>query len=733
MNTNKQGDLFLSIAEAPAEPYSVAATQDAENRWLGLTTNNRRLFDALQDGWLHPLDQDVGLLTGVGAYASENIDRGGNLISVRLKLDIQKLPDLDVLSLRGKQWVSCELDEVDPSDDALYWLGVMPTSAISEFEVTTEEERTRLTSMSRQFSNMELPDVPIRVAPDSQEVEDCIVPPTEPKAKFVIPYEVDAIRGAMSMAIWAVPRIDPWMDVLVASLSNDWVKLVNETAQVEADWLRFSPWSISPGRTSTKGTQDGLWQAAIDTFKETESAVDARPRELAEKIASTAESRYECSQDEVAMWLSTTKDILRAETTIQLDNWRSCSVGIAIQLVLARPEPTKFRTWCKDLPNLPPGVWWSAAILCGLNCGYKRLDLRFRGPAFQREALAAHALCLSIAEGQQISWLSLSGVPRWRREADGFTFLWGDREVDRKPDQARGQWYSANFEDEKVRDQAVKVAENLGWSCLQKELKLSKGNFPLSGSGKVAVRNRKLDITGDVEIRLPQDVVIENVLDVEAFRHQLLVATGQLPEPPKIQAQDIPHDSKGIPGLVYVSDFLSEEEERKILTRISESDWSRELKRRVQHYGWRYDYKARSVNSSMHIGPLPDWAQDIAQRLVSNGYVPQLPDQVIVNEYVGNQGISRHVDSESSFEDGIAMISLCESWEMVFRELHGNRKEICRLEQRSAAIMSGDARYQWSHEIPARKNEPGTSKETKPGRVERGKRISLTFRRVIQD
>ena len=89
--------------------------------------------------------------------------------------------------------------------------------------------------------------------------------------------------------------------------------------------------------------------------------MDARPRELAEKIATTAESRYECSQDEVAMWLSTTKDILRAETTIQLDNWRSCSVGIAIQLVLARPEPMKFRTWCKDHTQLTA----RSMVVCG--------------------------------------------------------------------------------------------------------------------------------------------------------------------------------------------------------------------------------------------------------------------------------------------------------------------------------------------------------------------------------
>ena len=46
-----------------------------------------------------------------------------------------------------------------------------------------------------------------------------------------------------------------------------------------------------------------------------------------------------------------------------------------------------------------------------------------------------------------------------------------------------------------------------------------------------------------------------------------------------------------------------------------------------------------------------------------------------------------------------------------------------RLDRRSAAILTGDARYRWTHEIPKRKNEPG--------RVARGRRLSLTFRKVL--
>ena len=62
---------------------------------------------------------------------------------------------------------------------------------------------------------------------------------------------------------------------------------------------------------------------------------------------------------------------------------------------------------------------------------------------------------------------------------------------------------------------------------------------------------------------------------------------------------------------------------------------------------------------------------------------------------------------------------------MVFRERGEGRGRnvILRLDRRSAAVMTGDARYRWTHEIPKRKNEPG--------RVARGRRISLTFRKVL--
>ena len=50
-------------------------------------------------------------------------------------------------------------------------------------------------------------------------------------------------------------------------------------------------------------------------------------------------------------------------------------------------------------------------------------------------------------------------------------------------------------------------------------------------------------------------------------------------------------------GAVIVPDFVTPAEEARILQRIGEAPWLAELSRRVQHYGWRYDYRARAARS----------------------------------------------------------------------------------------------------------------------------------------
>lgn len=51
------------------------------------------------------------------------------------------------------------------------------------------------------------------------------------------------------------------------------------------------------------------------------------------------------------------------------------------------------------------------------------------------------------------------------------------------------------------------------------------------------------------------------------------------------------------PDVRYFSDFLSREEEEAIKVRLDAGEWSNTLKRRVQHFGYLYDYKARTVTA----------------------------------------------------------------------------------------------------------------------------------------
>lgn len=180
---------------------------------------------------------------------------------------------------------------------------------------------------------------------------------------------------------------------------------------------------------------------------------------------------------------------------------------------------------------------------------------------------------------------------------------------------------------------------------------------------------------------------------------------------------------KRIEGLFYERDFLSEAEAQAIVNDIDQATWDTTLQRRVQHYGYRYDYKNRSVSGVSEAAAFPEWMLQLrgkVQRHVGADYVF---DQVIVNEYLPGQGIAGHVDCIPCFDDKIVSISLISQCVMQF-SAPGEQHSLL-LEPRSLLMLSGESRYGWKHGIKAVKNDRWMDQV-----LPRGRRVSVTFRKI---
>ncbi len=188
----------------------------------------------------------------------------------------------------------------------------------------------------------------------------------------------------------------------------------------------------------------------------------------------------------------------------------------------------------------------------------------------------------------------------------------------------------------------------------------------------------------------------------------------------------MPQDFK-IKGLNYIPNFITQTEHDLLLTKIDHQIWLTDLKRRVQHYGYKYDYKLHRIDSSMKISQLPNWLFDFSKKLYQQGIFSEIPDQVIINEYLPGQGISNHIDCPPCFSDTIASLSLGSECVMYLtNKANENEKIPCLLQPNSVLVLKEDARYCWMHGIKAVKTDNYNGKK-----IVRQRRVSLTFRKVI--
>jgi ribA/ribD-fused uncharacterized protein len=176
-----------------------------------------------------------------------------------------------------------------------------------------------------------------------------------------------------------------------------------------------------------------------------------------------------------------------------------------------------------------------------------------------------------------------------------------------------------------------------------------------------------------------------------------------------------------IPGLYYIPNALTVAQEKELIDYLDgpKASWEgvtgSATARRVQHYGYRYDYKRRTVSGPTHLIP-EQW-----KSVIGLGYQW---NQVIVNEYDPGQGISAHIDAPV-YGDTIICYTLGSGATMRFTKPETGEVVDLYVAPRSVYIMSDAARYGWKHEMISRKTNTVDGKT-----IPRSRRISVTLRWV---
>ncbi|KAK0491593.1 hypothetical protein IW261DRAFT_97844 [Armillaria novae-zelandiae] len=113
--------------------------------------------------------------------------------------------------------------------------------------------------------------------------------------------------------------------------------------------------------------------------------------------------------------------------------------------------------------------------------------------------------------------------------------------------------------------------------------------------------------------------------------------------------------------------------------------------------------------------------------------VPTRARQAIINRYDPGEGITAHVDLLKRFGDGIVGVSFGSGCVMQFASGSEDEAYGVYLPEGSIIVMSGDARYKWTHGIERKTMDYVQSPDTpSAGRwVKRTMRVSITFRWLL--
>lgn len=158
-------------------------------------------------------------------------------------------------------------------------------------------------------------------------------------------------------------------------------------------------------------------------------------------------------------------------------------------------------------------------------------------------------------------------------------------------------------------------------------------------------------------------------------------------------------------GLNYAPGLIDQEEEQALVRRFGELEFRAfEFrgflgKRRVVSFGARYDFGAARLKPAP---PLPDWLLPLRTRAAAFAGLEETAfEHTMITEYAPGAPIGWHRDRpEFDVVVGVSLLSPC-TFRLRRRSGAGWERRSFVAQPRSAYVLSGPARREWEHSIPA--------------------------------
>ncbi len=158
-------------------------------------------------------------------------------------------------------------------------------------------------------------------------------------------------------------------------------------------------------------------------------------------------------------------------------------------------------------------------------------------------------------------------------------------------------------------------------------------------------------------------------------------------------------------GLRYEPEVITRTEETELLAKVRDLPYAavvmhgQTARRRVRHYGVRYDYGSAKVTPGE---PIPDWLDGTRARCATllDAAADDLRE-ALITDYPPGATIGWHRDAPAFGR--VAGVSLASGCLLRFQQGTGEQRHVFELpvEPRSIYALTGASRSRWQHSIPA--------------------------------